>query len=371
MFKNEMVPFNDLSRIHRPLLEQFESSLARLVESSSLVLGQEVLSFEQELALTEGCDFAIGVNNGTSAIELALRALDIGDGDEVITTAFTFIATSFSILQSGAIPVLVDIDPLTGLLDPSLIEESITSKTKAVVFVTLHGRVENLDQIQSICKVHNLRFVIDAAQSHLGTFNGRPQSDFCDAATLSFYPGKNLGALGEGGAVLTNSKEIKEKIILMRDWGAKEKYNHTVWGGNFRLESLQASFLRIKLRELQNWTRVRQEIADDYRQRINSDHLMKEISKDGSHVYHIFSVVVGNREKFCDYLVKNQIGYGFHYPKAIHQQPAFAGRVLTRMSLSNSESLANTTVSLPIFPGQTNLEIDNVVEIVNRGFTQF
>lgn len=366
MSKNETVPFNDLSRIHRPLLEQFRGGLTRLVESSSLVLGQEVASFEQELALAEGCDFAIGVNNGTSAIELALRALDIGDGDEVITTAFTFVATCFSILQTGATPVLVDIDPLTGLLDPAGIERAITPKTKAVVFVTLHGRVENLEQIQGICKAHNLRFVIDAAQSHLGTLNGRPQTEFCDAATLSFYPGKNLGALGEGGAILTNSQEVKNRLLLMRDWGASEKYNHIVWGGNFRLESLQASFLRIKLRELKNWTEERQRIADIYGQRLNPDYLMKPIGQESSHVYHIFSIVVSNRVEFCNHLNQNQIGFGFHYPRAIHQQPAYSSKIQKSVALANSEWLANSTVSIPIFPGQTHEEIEKVIEVANQ-----
>ena len=370
MFKNETVPFNDLSRIHRPLLEQFRSELTRLVESSSLVLGQEVSSFEEELALAEGCDFAVGVNNGTSAIELALRALNIGDGDEVITTAFTFVATCFSILQTGATPVLVDIDPLTGLLDPAGIERAITPKTKAVVFVTLHGRVENLEQIQGICKAHNLRFVIDAAQSHLGTFNERSQSEFCDAATLSFYPGKNLGALGEGGAILTNSQEIKDRLLVMRDWGAREKYSHTVWGGNFRLESLQASFLRIKLRELSSWTYERQRIANIYRQELNSDLLMNSVNEHGSHVYHIYSIHVRDRAEFCNHLTQAQVGFGFHYPKAIHQQPAYTNRVLMPSALPNSEWLANSTVSIPIFPRQTDLEIDRVVAIVNGGFAQ-
>jgi dTDP-4-amino-4,6-dideoxygalactose transaminase len=366
MSKSENVPFNDLSRIHRPLLEQFRSELTRLVETSSLVLGQEVASFEEELALAEGCDFAVGVNNGTSAIELALRALDIGPGDEVITTAFTFVATCFAILQSGATPVLVEIDPLTGLLDPTRIERALTSKTKALVFVTLHGRVENLDQLQSICKTHGLRFVIDAAQSHLGTFNGMPQSKFCDVATLSFYPGKNLGALGEGGAVITNSQEIKDRVLLMRDWGAREKYNHTTWGGNFRLESLQASFLRIKLRELKNWTFERQRIADLYRERLNPEILTKPINRTGSHVYHIYSINVRSREQFCKVLSQKQIGFGFHYPRAIHQQPAFKGKVLKPDVLSNSEWLADTTLSIPIFPGQVESEIDRVVKVVNE-----
>lgn len=366
MSNNEGVPFNDLSRIHIPLLEEFKDGLTRLVASSSLVLGQEVAEFEKELALAEGSKFAIGVNNGTSAIELALRALDIGDGDEVITTAFTFVATSFSILQAGAIPVLVDIDPLSGLLDIAGIERVITPKTKAVVFVTMHGRVENLEQIQGICKAHNLRFVIDAAQSHLGTFNGKPQTDFCDVATLSFYPGKNLGALGEGGAVLTNSQEVRDRLLLMRDWGASEKYNHTVWGGNFRLEPLQASFLRIKLRELKNWTVERKKIADIYRQRLNPDCLMKPIDHGSSHVYHIFSIVTSNRAEFCEHLIQNKIGFGFHYPKAIHQQPAYFSKIVKPVALTNSEWLANSTLSLPIFPGQTHEEIEKVVEVANQ-----
>lgn len=367
MSNNKVVPFNDLSRIHLPLIDNFIGDLTRLVKSSSLVLGQEVADFEQEIALMEGCAFAIGVSNGTTAIELALRALDIGEGDEVITTAFTFVATSFSILQTGAIPVLVDIDPLTGLLDPKKVERVITPKTKALVFVTLHGRVENLDQLQQICNSNNLRFIIDAAQSHLGTFKGRPQSDFCDAATLSFYPGKNLGALGEGGVVLTNLKVVKEKVLLMRDWGASEKYEHKSWGGNFRLESLQAAFLRTKLRRLKAWTRERERIANIYRQTLNSNCLMKSITQDSSHVFHVFSIVAGNRNKLCDYLNENQIGFGFHYPRAIHEQPAYSKRVSIPNSLSNAENLAKATISLPLFPGMSDNEINIVIEKVNRG----
>lgn len=366
MYKNEAVPFNDLSRIHRPLLEKFKGGLTQLVENSNLVLGKEVVSFEQDLASTEGCNFAIGVNNGTSALELALRALGIGEGDEVITTAFTFVATIFSILQTGALPVLVDIDPLTGLLDPAGLERAITPKTKAIVFVTLHGRVECLDEIQSISRANNLFFVIDAAQSHLGRLEGNPQTHYCDAATLSFYPGKNLGALGEGGAILTNSQEVRDKILLMRDWGASEKYNHTVWGGNFRLEALQACFLRIKLGQLQNWTNERVRIANVYRQELEPNYLMKPSIQGSSHVYHIFAIIVKNREKFSEHLSKNRIGFGFHYPKAIHQQPAYSGKVINRFALPNSEWLAKSTLSIPIFPGQTQDEVKRVIEIVNQ-----
>jgi dTDP-4-amino-4,6-dideoxygalactose transaminase len=365
MSNKEAVPFNDLSRIHLPLLGEFKDELTKLVESSNLVLGQAVSNFEDDLAIAEDCNFALGVNNGTSAIELALKSLDVGPGDEVITTAFTFVATCFSILQTGAKPVLVDIDPLTGLLDPIGIERAITPKTKALVFVTLHGRVELLDQLQAICKENELHFVIDAAQSHLGKFNGKSLSTYCDVATLSFYPGKNLGALGEGGAVLTNSQEIKDKLILMRDWGAPEKYNHTTWGGNFRLESLQAAFLRIKLGGLESWTLERQVIARTYERELNPEILMKSVDEKGSHVNHIYSISIRNRDEFCKLLSQNHIGFGFHYPRAIHQQPAYRNKVLTPVALSNSELLASKTVSIPMFPGMTDFETQRVIEVVN------
>lgn len=359
------IPFNDLSRIHKPLLQEFQKKIEELVESSSFVLGQEVSSFETELALAENCKYAIGVNSGTSAIELALRALNIGPGDEVITTAFTFVATCFAIIQTGARPVLIDIDPQTGLMDPNNIQSAITKFTRAVIFVTLHGRVESLEVIQAICKDNGLFFIVDAAQSHLGTNQGFPQSDYCDAATLSFYPGKNLGALGEAGAVLTNSEKITEKLLLMRDWGAAEKYNHTTWGGNYRLESLQAAFLRIKLRELSAWTQNRIEIADIYSMKINPNLLMSRVSHMGSHVYHIYALRVENRIEFCKFLDKENIQFAFHYPRAIHQQTNYQNSILKPFALPNAEWLANHTLSIPIFPKQKQDEIDKVVKVVN------
>lgn len=366
MLNEIQVPFNDLTRIHKPLVDEFKTALERVLDTSSLVLGNEVASFETEIAQAEGCKYAIGVNNGTSAIELALRALDIGPGDEVITTAFTFVATCFSILQTGAVPVLIDVDPLTGLLNPSGIERAVSPKTKALVFVTLHGRVENLEAIQSICKEKNLHFVIDAAQSHLGRFNGKPQSDYCDVATLSFYPGKNLGALGEGGAVLTNSNKISDRIKAMRDWGATQKYSHEIWGGNFRLESLQAAFLRIKLRELKEWTSDRQRIGNIYRQELKSELLMNPIQDNGSHVYHIYSVLTEKKGTFCASLEDSGIGFGFHYPKAIHQQKAYKDKVIRSGQLAKSEWLANCTVSIPIFPKQSDREIGQTIDAVNK-----
>ena len=360
------VPFNDMSRIHSPLVTQFTDALVQIVDNSTFVLGHEVQEFENELAILEGCRYAIGLNSGTSAIELALRAFDIGPGDEVITTSLTFVATCFAILQTGATPVLIDIDPTTGLLQSSQIEKVITKKTKAVVFVTLHGRVGDIDRVRDICTANNLRFIIDGAQSHLGRMNNTNQSNFADATTLSFYPGKNLGALGEAGAVLTNKIEIRDKIRMMRDWGASSKYIHETWGGNYRIEALQAAFLRIKLKKLIDWTNDRIRISTIYRENIEQELLLNEHSENFSHVYHIFSIQTNRRSEFCKSLDRSGVSYGFHYPFPIHRQKAYLEFVRTPLTLSGAELFASNNLSIPLFPGQTESEIARVIGAVNK-----
>jgi dTDP-4-amino-4,6-dideoxygalactose transaminase len=359
------VPFNDLTRIHEPLLPEFAESLNRLVTTSSLVLGEELKSFEQELAVAEDSNFAVGVNNGTNAIELALRALGIQAGDEVIVPAFTFVATAFAVTQIGAIPVLVDVCENTGLLDLDSAQEAISEKTKALILVTIHGRTDHLNEYRDFCEQFNISFVIDGAQSHLSTFDGNKLINFCDVSTLSFYPGKNLGALGEGGAVLTNSEEINSKLRLMRDWGAERKYDHSTWGGNFRLEPLQASFLKTKLRKLQKWTDDRIRIASIYRNEMSRELLMDQVSQKGSHVFHIFALKVENRESVEQIFNDLKISYAFHYPRAIHQNKAYIEFIKTPVLLKNSEKLASQTISLPIFPNQTESEIERVINAVN------
>ena len=359
-----IVPFNDLGRIHKPLLPDFVASLSKIVNDSTLVLGSEVHDFEIALAQLEGSRFAVGVNNGTNAIELALRAMDIQPGDEILIPAFTFVATAFAVASTGAIPVLVDVDPKTGLINLESAEKAISKKTRALVLVTIHGRVDNLSMYRDFCSTFGLKFVIDGAQSHLGKFDGIGQVNFCDISTLSFYPGKNLGALGEGGAVLTNNEELDHKIRLMRDWGAAVKYDHTTWGGNFRLESLQASFLRVKLSHLESWTTERQNIADTFDASISGDLLMDNISQRGSHVYHIYSLVLSDRDSAVKILSQNGVSFGFHYPKAIHQNLVFKNRVLINVELRNAEELARQTLSIPIFPKMTDSEIHRVIETV-------
>ena len=321
-------------------------------------------SFEVELSDAENSKFAIGVNNGTNAIELALRALGIGPGDEVLVPAFTFVATAFAVTQIGAIPVLVDVDENTGLLDINSARGAISDKTRALILVTIHGRTDHLVEYREFCESFKISFIIDGAQSHMSTFNGIKLINFCDISTLSFYPGKNLGALGEGGAILTNSEEIDSKLRLMRDWGAERKYDHSTWGGNFRLEPLQASFLRTKLRKLQEWTDDRIRIANTYRGEMNSELLMDQVSEKGSHVYHIFALKLENRESVEKIFSDSKISYGFHYPRAIHQNKAYKEVIKTPVSLVNSEKLASQTISLPIFPNQTESEIERVINAV-------
>lgn len=362
--ETQPVPFNDLTRIHIPLLSSFQDSLERVVLGSNFVLGKEVEKFENSLSRIEKSKHAICVNSGTSALELALRACGVKSGDEVITTSWTFVATCFAIIQIGATPVIVDVNHDDGLMSLDSLKSAVTSRTKALVFVTLHGRVDHLSAIKQFCSDHGLKFIIDAAQSHLGEFENRPQAEFCDAATLSFYPGKNLGALGEGGAVLTNSDLIDSKIRMMRDWGAAEKYNHTEWGGNFRLEPIQAAFLNVKIPCLPEWTAARKGIAEFYYSEISSNLLMGKVSLNGSHVHHIFAITTPRREEFIQKFKQLKIGYGLHYPNAVHQNLWYRNRIKISGDLTSAENLARSTLSIPLFPGQTQEEMQRVAHAI-------
>ena len=358
------VQFNDLTRIHAPLKASFHKKLDEAIKDSNYVLGLEVREFETQLAKLESVSYAVGVNNGTSAIELSLRALGIGVGDEVLTTPFTFVATTFAILETGAIPVMVDINPHTGLVDLEKLKLGLSKQTKALVLVTIHGRASNLSHYRTFCKENGLAFIIDGAQSHMARNEGRSFASFADISTLSFYPGKNLGALGEGGAVLTDSLDLRDKVISMRDWGATEKYKHENWGGNFRLEAIQAAFLNVKINHLENWTRERIAIAARYDQELSGNLKMDSVDDEFEHVYHIYPIWVKERDYFSSKMKFELIGHGFHYPIAVHQQVFYRDKVKMAMPLPNAENLAAATLSLPIFPGMTSDEVDRVLYVI-------
>jgi dTDP-4-amino-4,6-dideoxygalactose transaminase len=359
-----MIPFNDLSRIHAPLLEEFQAAFEKIVLTSSFVLGEHVKQFEIELASLEDARFAVGVNNGTSALELAIRALGLESGDEVITSALTFVATVHAIQQAGVNPVLVDISPNFPLLDPSKLEEKITSKTKAIVVVSLHGIIDGLDEYRRVADKFGLKLILDGAQSHLGRFERKSLLEYFEMVTLSFYPGKNLGALGEGGAVLTNEIEYAEKLRLFRDWGSKEKYKHETWGGNYRLEPLQAAMLRIKLPLLEKWTNQRKSLATSYQLSLPSKLLSCGVSPKGDHVYHMFTIQTDFRARIQTAFNENNIGWGIHYPRAVHQNPFYSSLEIRKGEFKNSEKFASTTLSIPIFPEMRDDEQAEVVKVL-------
>jgi dTDP-4-amino-4,6-dideoxygalactose transaminase len=359
------VPFNDLSRIHLPLVDVFQNELKEIITENQFVLGDKVEKFEKNFASWECADYCASVSNGTVALELALRALEIGPGDEVIVPAFTFVASVFAVMQTGATPILCDVKPGIPFIDETKCEKLISNKTKAIIAVTLHGRVENLSELRKICDEHELKLILDAAQSHGARIDGKSLINYAEIATYSFYPGKNLGALGEGGAVITNNQEVFDKICLYRNWGALEKYNHDKWGGNFRMETLQAAFLNVKLGFMDSWIQERKNIAKMYIENIKSEIIPKNLEITSDHVYHIFDIRVSNRANAILELNTLGIQTGIHYPKAIHQN-SFYENYGKLGKFPMSEEIAKTTLSIPIFPGLSTREIEFVVENVNK-----
>jgi dTDP-4-amino-4,6-dideoxygalactose transaminase len=358
------VPFNDLSRIHQLLELDFVRKVQGIVADSSFVLGHEVKNFEESCALSEGSKYCVGVDNGTNAIELMLRAAGIQENDEVITSAMTFIATVFAIERIGAKAILVDTLPDSPLMDLTKIEECITKKSKAILLVTLHGRVEHLKSYSDVAQRNGLALLIDGAQSHLSRYEDEALTKFATAVSTSFYPGKNLGSLGEGGAILTDQPEIEEKVKLYRDWGAKEKYHHDYWGGNFRLHAIQAAFLSLKLPHLGSWTEERKAIARIYRAQIQSSVLRPPVEENGDHVYHIFDLRVKDRKDVIKIFEENKISWGIHYPKIVSDNLAY--KHLDVKDFANARHFAATTFSIPLFPGMSEEEIERVIVTSNQ-----
>jgi dTDP-4-amino-4,6-dideoxygalactose transaminase len=360
-----MIPFLDLSRIHLPLKQEFIESFGQLIDDSEFILGNSVEKFEQEFAQFCGSAFCVSVNTGTSALHLALGALGIGEGDEVIVPAMTFIATAASVSYTGATPRFVDIDSETWNIDPSKIEAAINSKTRAILPVHLHGLMADMPAIMKIAEKHGLHVIEDAAQAHGASINGKGAGTFGVAGCFSFYPGKNLGALGEGGAVTTDNVDLQDKIKLLRNWGSRNKYIHEVVAYNNRLESVQAAMLTLKLKHLDLWTKQRQEARSLYQESLEySEFAASKIPNGFAHVNHIFAVCTKNRDKVTSALTSAGIGWGIHYPVPLHLQPAFAELGYQEGDFPVSERLGNEWISLPLFPGITVGEISQVVSVL-------
>lgn len=357
------INFVDLNRQYQEIKREVDETIKRVLNSSQFILGTECEEFEKEFAKFCGVKFAIGVGSGLSALELGMRALGIGPGDEVITPANSFIASASSISFTGAKPVLVDCREDTFNIDVEKAEKVITIKTKAIMPVHLFGQVADMDAVLKVAKKYKLYVVEDACQAHGASFKGKKAGSFGDVAAFSFYPGKNLGAYGDGGMVVTNNKKIAEKVRMLRNYGQKEKYKHLLLGWNSRLDNLQAAILRVKLRKLKDWNAKRLENVKAYNEFLkNVPVKLPKIFPDYGHVFHLYVIRTKEREKLAKRLWENGISTQMHYPIPIHLQPAYENLGYKNGDFPVTERLADEILSLPMFPQLRPSEINYICD---------
>jgi dTDP-4-amino-4,6-dideoxygalactose transaminase len=349
-----VIPFVDLKAQYRAIKPEVDAAILSVLESCEFTLGSEVRAFEEEFAAHCQTAYGIGVNSGTSALHLALLAAGVGPGDEVITVPFTFIATVSAIAYTGATPVFVDIDPHTFTMDVTAIEVAITSRTKAIMPVHLYGRPADMDPIMEIARRRGLVVIEDAAQAHGAEYRGRRAGSLGDMACFSFYPGKNLGAYGEGGIVVTDRPDYTRTLRMLRDWGAEKKYQHVLKGYNYRMEGIQGAVLRVKLRHLDRWTEGRRAAAARYDDLlVGSGVVTPEPAAGDRHVYHVYAVRTDRRQELQEALHAERIQTGVHYPVPVHLQPAFADLGYRAGCFPHAEHAAHEVLSLPMFPELT------------------
>lgn len=359
---------NGFAREGVVLKQAMAEACERVINSDYFVLGSEVKDFEDKWASICGTQHAIGMGNGLDAIELALRAAGVGPGDEVITTPMTAFATFLGIIRAGAKPVLADIDPSTALLSLESLTRQVTPQTKAVLLVHLYGQVRNMQAWVKFCDEHGLLLFEDCAQAHLAESEGNVAGSFGVAGAYSFYPTKNLGAIGDAGALVTSDLEIAEKARRLRNYGQTNRYEHVDLGLNSRLDEIQAALLNVRLAWLEEFTARRREIAQRYFQEISNPliRLLAEPEDPRSHSYHLFVVNSDEREKLQRFLSAREIETLIHYPIPVHRQPAVASLALDMEHLVNSDRHADTCLSIPCHPGMTDLEVDAVILAMNE-----
>ncbi|HOA23790.1 MAG TPA: DegT/DnrJ/EryC1/StrS family aminotransferase [Aggregatilineales bacterium] len=357
------IPLVDLRAQYVTIKDEIDAAIARVLETTSFIGGNEVRGFEEAFARYQGVEHMVGVGSGTAALYLALAALGIGPGDEVITQANTFFATVEAIIQVGATPVLVDIDPRTYSIDPAQVEVAITPATRAIIPVHMYGQLAPMDRIMEIARRHGLKVIEDAAQAHGAEYRGRRAGQWGDAACFSFYPGKNLGAYGDGGAVGTNDAAIAERLRLLRNHGSEVKYRHEMVGVCERLDALQAAVLSVKLPYLDAWNEARRQKAAYYSAALAGTGIVTPAAHEGSTpVYHIYCVrVPGDRDSVLRALDERGIGAGVHYPTPVHLQPAMAGRGWAEGDFPHTEAAARSILSLPIYAELTERQMDEVI----------
>jgi dTDP-4-amino-4,6-dideoxygalactose transaminase len=362
-----MIPLVDLRAQYLSIKSDIAAAIGRVLDTGQFVLGEEVEAFEQEFAAYQGASHGIALNTGTSALHLALIAAGVGPGDEVITVPFTFVATVAAIGYVGARAVYVDIDPATFTMDVNRLEGAITSRTKAILPVHLYGQPADMDPILEIAKRHGVKVIEDACQAHGAAYKGRPVGALGDAGCFSFYPGKNLGAYGEGGMVVTNNAAMAREIRMLRDWGQDRKYHHVLKGFNYRMEGMQGSILRVKLRHLEQWTGARRTHAADYRRLLQDSGVEIPIEAAyARHVYHVYAVRTQDRATLQRTLQSNGIGTGIHYPVPVHLQPAYEDAAYGPGDFPHSERAANEVLSLPMYPELSFTNVEMIVAAVKE-----
>lgn len=361
------VPFVSFEPMHEEIKKEVLEKVDQVYRKNWFIKGEEVEAFEKRFAEFCGVKYCVGCGNGLDALYLILKAYGIGAGDEVIVPSNTFIATVLAVSYVGATPVFVEPSMKTYNIDCSKIEEKITKKTKAIMAVHLYGRMAEMEKVKTIGDKYNIKIIEDSAQAHGASRAGKKAGAWGDAAGFSFYPGKNLGALGDAGAVVTNDKELADKVRALGNYGSFEKYHHVYQGNNSRLDEIQAAVLNIKLASLDKWNMQRREIANRYLERIKNPLILlpERAQNEEEHVYHIFAVRTECREDFKKYLEQNGIMTNIHYPVPIHLQDAYKGLGIKEGALPLAEEISRTEISIPMYYGMTEEEEDYVIDIIN------
>jgi dTDP-4-amino-4,6-dideoxygalactose transaminase len=365
------VPFLDLKSHHAPMLDEINGAIREVIDSGAFAGGPFVTRFEEDFAAYCDCRHAIGVGSGTEALWLTLLALGVGPGDDVITVPSTFMATAEAITYCGARPVFVDVDERTYTMDPAALKDALTARTKAIIPVHLFGQPADMDPILEFARRHGLFVVEDACQAHGAEYKGRRAGTLGDAGCFSFYPGKNLGAFGEAGAVVTNNVEVDEKIRILRDHGQIRKYHHTMVGWNCRMDGIQAAVLRVKLRSLERGNQLRRSHAAHYdRALADIEGIATPIQADyARHVYHVYAVRVQERNEIMSLLAEKGVGCGVHYPVPVHLQEAYRDLGYRPGAFPRAEQSSNEFLSLPMFPELTSVQLEVVVQAVKEAVT--
>ncbi len=359
------VKFVDLERQYEAIKTEVDAAIARVLAQTDFILGADVARFEEEFADYCGVRYAVGLDNGATALELGLRALGIGPGDEVLVPANSFMASGTAVSFVGATPVFVDVSPTSYNMHPGLLVDHITPRTRAILPVHLYGQPADMDGVMAVAEKYGLFVVEDACQAHGARHNGRRVGSFGQLAAFSFYPGKNLGAYGDAGALVTNDPAIAEQVRILRNCGQREKYRHVVIGGNHRLDTLQAAVLRVKLRYLDRWNDLRRHWAALYNKLLEGAGVIPpSAAADVEHVYHLYVVLANDRDELQAYLKMRGIATGIHYPIPMHLQPAYAHLGYTSGDFPTTEYCAAHALSLPMFPELTHREVASIADAV-------